>query len=506
MDSIANLDDQSRRIISVFDRDNAQSLRQDNENLREKLRQFRRIDAKKSQELKAKNDDISAIQKELSNTKQRFYEQKTDRVNEMTELKEKLDQKTDELARIKMSAKKETQINQNFEKQIEINQKELEFLREELHTSRNSVAELQEKVVTQEELQGREDIADKIRRQAEIEKSHGENWRVEIKKIKVLEKELEHFKIENKDLRSQAKDKSVAIEKEKVWKSTVSRLQPKCDALEEENEKLTGELVQAKEKHKHLENHLNEMRMKELQWANDIGTLRSSLAVEQSRLKAKSNRIEELLKELEEKKTDISLSHSAKQGSVDISALRDQIKKLEQINEKQSAAIERYRVLGNHDPKKENVLRFAFNPTEQRGNKKRKIISESESSEHAENVKELEDKLFNERKTKEKVIEVVKARIVAFREAIEIILGYQVSSNDYHTFKFLSTFAHNKEQIIYYQKREENGKVGFEFHGSTLYETPELEGLLEELESDQNIPNFMSKTTLALSAQQTLML
>ena len=39
---------------------------------------------------KAKNDDISAIQKELSNTKQRFYEQKTDRVNEMTELKEKL--------------------------------------------------------------------------------------------------------------------------------------------------------------------------------------------------------------------------------------------------------------------------------------------------------------------------------------------------------------------------------------------------------------------------------
>jgi DNA repair exonuclease SbcCD ATPase subunit len=105
---------------------------------------------------KAKNDDISAIQKELSNTKQRFYEQKTDRVNEMTELKEKLDQKTDELARIKMSAKKETQINQNFEKQIEINQKELEFLREELHTSRNSVAELQEKVVTQEELQGRE--------------------------------------------------------------------------------------------------------------------------------------------------------------------------------------------------------------------------------------------------------------------------------------------------------------------------------------------------------------
>ena len=74
----------------------------------------------------------------------------------MTELKEKLDQKTDELARIKMSAKKETQINQNFEKQIEINQKELEFLREELHTSRNSVAELQEKVVTQEELQGRE--------------------------------------------------------------------------------------------------------------------------------------------------------------------------------------------------------------------------------------------------------------------------------------------------------------------------------------------------------------
>jgi len=56
--------------------------------------------------------------------------------------------------------------------------------------------------------------------------------------MKVMEKELEQLKLVNKDLSRQAKDKSVAIEKEKHWHATVSRLQPKCEILEEENEKL----------------------------------------------------------------------------------------------------------------------------------------------------------------------------------------------------------------------------------------------------------------------------
>ena len=53
-----------------------------------------------------------------------------------------------------------------------------------------------------------------------------------------MEKELEQLKLLNKDLSRQAKDKSVAIEKEKHWYATVSRLQPKCELLEEENERL----------------------------------------------------------------------------------------------------------------------------------------------------------------------------------------------------------------------------------------------------------------------------
>lgn len=56
--------------------------------------------------------------------------------------------------------------------------------------------------------------------------------------MKVIEKELDQLKLENKELGRQAKDKSVAIEKEKLWRATVARLQPKCDLLEEENERL----------------------------------------------------------------------------------------------------------------------------------------------------------------------------------------------------------------------------------------------------------------------------
>merc|ERR1712228_194448 len=125
---MANLDDAALQILSVFDRDDIKSLQQDNEKLREKLRHFTRVDEKKSDELKAKNDDISALQKELSNTKHRFYEQKTDRVQEMTEMKEKLNEKTDELDKILMEQKNKDELDKNYERQLEINRKEINFL------------------------------------------------------------------------------------------------------------------------------------------------------------------------------------------------------------------------------------------------------------------------------------------------------------------------------------------------------------------------------------------
>ena len=37
-------------------------------------------------------------------------------------------------------------------------------------------------------------------------------------------------------------NQAIAIENEKLWKSRVARIQPKCEILEEENEKLQGEL------------------------------------------------------------------------------------------------------------------------------------------------------------------------------------------------------------------------------------------------------------------------
>ena len=59
-----------------------------------------------------------------------------------------------------------------------------------------------------------------------------------VKKLKIIEKELEQFKSENKELRVQAQDKAVAMEKEKLWRSTVDRIKPKCLKLEAENEQI----------------------------------------------------------------------------------------------------------------------------------------------------------------------------------------------------------------------------------------------------------------------------
>ena len=97
----------------------------------------------------AKNDDLSALQKELSNTKHRLYEQKTDRAQEMLEMTEALALKTDELEKLKQEVSSKNIVDKNFEKQIEINRKEMDFLRNELEKSRKQVSSLQVSLITE---------------------------------------------------------------------------------------------------------------------------------------------------------------------------------------------------------------------------------------------------------------------------------------------------------------------------------------------------------------------
>jgi len=74
----------------------------------------------------------------------------------MTEMKEKLNQKTDELDRILLAQKNNDKIDQNYERQLEINRKELNFLRDELQLARSQIAELQEQKVNEQELKQKE--------------------------------------------------------------------------------------------------------------------------------------------------------------------------------------------------------------------------------------------------------------------------------------------------------------------------------------------------------------
>ena len=104
---------------------------------------------------------------------------------------------------------------------------------------------------------------------------------------------------------------------------------------------------------------------------------------------------------------------------MDISALRDEIKALERQNAELAEEVARYRALGNFDPNKENVLRFSKNPTDQRRKRPRSENSEaSDKSEISEEekvlVKDLKEQLFREKKSKEKVLEIVKLVIVNY--------------------------------------------------------------------------------------------
>ena len=86
--------------------------------------------------LQSKNDDLSALQKELSNTRHRYFDHKTERTKEMTDLREELEKRTSELEDMQKQKASEERTTKNYEREIEINQKELKFLREELRDTK----------------------------------------------------------------------------------------------------------------------------------------------------------------------------------------------------------------------------------------------------------------------------------------------------------------------------------------------------------------------------------
>ena len=61
----------------------------------------------------------------------------------MLEMTEALALKTDELEKLKHEVSSKNIVDKNFEKQIEINRKEMDFLRNELEKSRKQVSSLQ---------------------------------------------------------------------------------------------------------------------------------------------------------------------------------------------------------------------------------------------------------------------------------------------------------------------------------------------------------------------------
>ena len=222
----------------------------------------------------------------MSNCKRKFRDLKNVRDQEVTDLKEVLEQRNEMINKMKQELTSLKSTDGNFERQLQINKKELDFLREQLEEAR---AEIEKKKAIESkyaDFEVKENLAEKMRRQAEQEKAHGEIWRVEAQRVKILEKELAREKELNQELTTQVKDKSVAIEREKLWKSKVDHLQPKYDKLVAEHEVLRGDLIRETEKVRRLEIEMVHQRSSELELVNQIGEVKSELSVEKSRHQA----------------------------------------------------------------------------------------------------------------------------------------------------------------------------------------------------------------------------
>ncbi|CBY34564.1 unnamed protein product [Oikopleura dioica] len=508
-----SLDESTLAIMNVFDNTlDARSCRDETARLRNKLQLYREADLKKANELKSKNDDICALQRELSNTKHKFRDLKNVREQEVTDLKEVLEERNEIINKMKQELTTLKSTDGNFEKHLEINKKELDFLREQLEEARAQIAKLKSNEYKYTDFELKENLAEKIRRQAEQEKAHGEIWRAEAQRVKTLEKELANEKELTQELSAQVKDKSVAIEKEKLWKSKVDHLQPKYDKLVAEHELLRGDHIRETEKVRRLEIEMVHQRSSELELVNRIGEVKSELSVEKSRHHSCQDSLAKLKRQLQEAKADISFTETVKQGDVDLTGLYDEIKMLKMKNEELTAEIEKMRLLGavqEHD----NVLSYRMNPSFGR----RKRAREENSSEEADNVeapvdKELKKKLhesnkkiYELEKTNAKIISCVGEKINNFRDAVNEVLGFKVSTNDYNTFNFMSLYAQSSEDVIRFQRQtNEEGERVFEMDpNSKVFQRPGLASVLQEC---GNLPTIMSKTTIALSTEDTIML
>merc|ERR1711892_91679 len=514
MDSFdhSDLDPVSLKIMNVFNRDDLPKLRKENQMLRNKLRQFRESDNKKTQDLKTKNDDISALQKELSNTRHRYHDQHSDRTQEIAQLKAQLDEQRVELARLNKLIDGEDRDSHDYQQSLEINRKGLMFLREELRDVKVKLMTAEEKNVEFDEYKITHTITSSLRRQAEMEIAHGESFRHDAQRVKSLEKELDRSHATNLALRKQAKDKAVAIENEKLWRDRVNRMTPKCDRLEAENERLNGELGLVNTKLKRLEIELSQMRANECKQTEIIGQCRADIGVERSRHQAAMSEINELKVQLEEKQADIALTQTAMQGNVDISAMRDLIKQLELDLEAKKDQLDEVKCRG-HLQAGRQLHSYRFNPTFsrkkasdieierlKRENTELKRLQTANNSSEVNQVEldELKQKLSDETKTREKLLQVTRTKIQTYREVVSQVLGYDVRSSDGSTYKFLSIYAQERSDAVAFTKDEN----GLSMHPASLFDKPEMAAL----ETAQDSPLLMALLTHELASQQTLML
>ena len=94
------------------------------------------------------------MQKELSNTRHRYREQDSERTKEISMLKAQNDEQATEIRRLNKALESDDRDTRNYKQNLEINQKELEFLRHELRDAK----ELVQKVVP-EGLQFRDNLS-----------------------------------------------------------------------------------------------------------------------------------------------------------------------------------------------------------------------------------------------------------------------------------------------------------------------------------------------------------
>lgn len=326
----------------------------------------------------------------------------------------------------------------------------------------------------------------------------------DVNRLKNSEKQLENKRKEEEEKRLQAEEGIKKIkEQQQEQTKLVKKLQRKLLLVTKERDSYKGI----------LDSYEKEITM-------------TGGQMDQERIMALEKNIEEyraMVDMLEEEK----VGDSPKLSVAPNKDLEEELRILEEKNEKLELELERRSIKGDFNPMDTKVLHFTNNPTAQALEKRANQISELTSENvalkarvqlleqgqttdltmmvgakveegEAEKVKDLQEELEKAEVKKKRLMEAFKKTSHDFREVVYHLTGYRIDVLQENKYRMLPLYAENQEDSLLFQKSK-TGEIQMLESEFSL----ELGDLMEEhLERNNSIPMFLAGLIMQLYYKQ----